>query len=507
MIRLHNTLGNTVQDFLPQQPDKVTLYTCGPTVYSELHVGNWLAYLRWDILVRTLQAEGYSVERVMNITDVGHLVSDADDGEDKMQKGARREGITAWDVAARYTESFMKGMEALGLVMPTYITKATEHIAEQIALVQTLEAKGHTYQTSDGIYFDTSTFAAYADFAQLDLSGLKEGARVTANDEKRHPSDFALWKFSPAGEQRDMEWWAPWKPSNAPDDGETHTIGEARAVQPLTQSTVAVRGSWGFPGWHLECSAMAMKYLGNTLDIHTGGIDHIPVHHTNEIAQSEAATGQPFAHYWLHANFLMVDGRKVSKSLENGHTLADLALHGFTPVDYRMFALQSHYRTETNFTWDNLASAKARLKHWQDAAVLRWQTHDTLVDDEQKSTNETTVDLLRSVQSAHDALRNDLNTPEALKSIEEAFALFTRSRYDTQQDAFGRVLDFVEQQLGIPLRALTPDIDDEAKQLLIERARAREQRDWQRSDQLRQSLASRGIAVRDDAIGQIWTYA
>lgn len=507
MICLHNTLGSTVQDFLPQQPDKVTLYTCGPTVYSELHVGNWLAYLRWDILVRTLQAEGYTVERVMNITDVGHLVSDADDGEDKMQKGARREGITAWDVAARYTESFMKGMEALGLVMPTYITKATEHIAEQIALVQTLEAKGHTYQTSDGIYFDTSTFATYADFAQLDLGGLKEGARVTTNDEKRHPSDFALWKFSPAGEQRDMEWWAPWKPSNAPDDGETHTIGEARAVQPLTQSTVAVRGSWGFPGWHLECSAMAMKYLGNTLDIHTGGIDHIPVHHTNEIAQSEAATGQPFAHYWLHANFLMVDGRKVSKSLENGHTLADLALHGFTPVDYRMFALQSHYRTETNFTWDNLASAKARLKHWQDAAVLRWQTHDTLVDDEQKSTNETTVDLLRSIQSAHDALRNDLNTPEALKSIEEAFALFTRSRYDTQQDAFGRVLDFVEQQLGIPLRALTPDIDDEAKQLLIERARAREQRDWQRSDQLRQSLAGRGIAVRDDAIGQIWTYA
>lgn len=473
MIRLHNTLGNADQDFTPQDDNRVTLYTCGPTVYGELHVGNWLAYIRWDILVRTLRHEGYEIERVMNITDVGHLVSDADEGEDKMQKGARREGVTAWDVAARYTDSFMQGMAALGLLTPEHITKATEHIPEQIALIQTLETKGYTYQTDDGIYFDTAKFPTYANFARLDLDHLQEGARVAANLEKRNPSDFALWKFSPTDEQRDMEWDSPW--------------------------------GIGFPGWHLECSAMAMKYLGETVDIHTGGIDHIPIHHTNEIAQSEAATGKPFARYWLHANFLMVDGRKVSKSLENGYTLADLAAKGYSPEDFRMFALQSHYRTESNFTWENLHGAHARLKHWQDAAVLRWQTLDTLVDDENKSTHEDTAELLGHLQSAQDALRSDLNTPEALKSIEEAFALFVRSRYDVQQDAFDRVLDFIEDVLGLPLRRLTPDIDDEAKLQLIERARARDAKDWHRSDVLRDMLASKGIIVRDDPLGQVWT--
>lgn len=473
MISLYNTLTHSLQDFSPQDPERATLYTCGPTVYGELHVGNWLAYIRWDILVRTLRTEGYAVERVMNITDVGHLVSDADEGEDKMQKGARREGITAWDVAARYTESFMKGMTDLGLVMPEHITKATDHIPEQIALVQTLEAKGYTYQTSDGIYFDTARFSTYAAFARLDLEGLRAGARVEANTEKRNPSDFALWKFSPAGERRDMEWDSPW--------------------------------GKGFPGWHLECSAMAMRYLGETLDIHTGGIDHIPVHHTNEIAQSEAATGKPFARYWLHANFLMVDGRKVSKSLENGYTLADLAAKGFTPADFRMFALQSHYRTESNFTWDNLQGAHARLKHWHDAAYLRWQTLDTLMDDEHKSGHEATAALLGHIQDATNAVRSDLNTPEALTSIEEAFALFTRQRYDIQQDAFDQVLDFVEYVLGLPLRDATPDISDNAKLLLVQRARAREDKDWQRSDSLRDELAALGIMVRDDPLGQVWT--
>lgn len=475
MIRLHNTLGNTDQDFMPQDPERVTLYTCGPTVYGELHVGNWLSYIRWDILVRTLLLEGYRVERVMNITDVGHLVSDADEGEDKMQKGARREGVTAWDIAARYTDSFMDGMSTLGLIMPEHITKATEHLPEQIDLIQRLEAKGHTYRTSDGIYFDTATFPSYSDFARLDLDNLQEGARVATNTEKHNPSDFALWKFSPASEQRDMEWDSPW--------------------------------GKGFPGWHLECSAMAMKYLGETIDIHTGGIDHIPIHHTNEIAQSEAATGKPFARFWLHASFLMVEGRKVSKSLENGYTLADLAEKGFSAADFRMFALQSHYRTESNFTWENLQAAHARLKHWQDAAVLRWQTLDTLVDDEHKSASEDTAELLAHIQSAQDALRADLNTPEALKSIEEAFAHFTRSRYDVQQDAFERVLDFVEDSLGVPLRAMTPDIDDGTKLLLVERSRARDARDWGRSDALRDELLSKGVAVRDDPLGQVWVRA
>lgn len=475
VLKLHNTLTGTVQDFLPQLPDKVTLYTCGPTVYSDLHVGNWIAYLRWDILVRALLAEGYKVDRVMNITDVGHLVSDADEGEDKMQKGARREGVSAWDVAARYTEGFMKGMNDLGLILPEHLPKATDHIPSQIALIQTLEDKGYTYPTSDGIYFDTSKFPTYANFAHLDMMHLRAGARVEYSEEKLNPTDFALWKFSPQDEKRDMEWESPW--------------------------------GIGFPGWHIECSAMAMQYLGPTLDIHTGGIDHIPVHHTNEIAQSEAATGKRFANFWLHANFLMVDGRKVSKSLENGYSLEDIAQKGFTLHDFRMFALQSHYRTESNFTWDNIQSAAQRLKHWKDAAYIRWQMNDTLVDDEKKSSNESTISLSGYLRAAQDALRDDLNTPEVLKNIDEALALLTKKHHDIQQDVFELVLDFIEEQLGLPIRSLTPDISEDAKMLLIERLRARESKNWSQADALRNKLLAMNITVRDEDDGQIWSRA
>ncbi|MBC7746928.1 cysteine--tRNA ligase [Pedobacter sp.] len=473
MIKLHNTLTGLAQDFIPQSPDSVSLYTCGPTVYNDLHVGNWIAYLRWDILVRALLAEDYTVDRVMNITDVGHLVSDADDGEDKMQKGAQREGVSAWDIAARYTDSFIKGMDELGLVSPQHLVKATDHIPQQIALIQKLEEKGYTYTIDDGVYFDTSKFPTYGDFAHLDMDNLRAGARIQFNQQKHSPTDFAVWKFSPVGEQRDMEWESPW--------------------------------GKGFPGWHVECSAMAIEYLGATLDIHTGGIDHIPVHHTNEIAQSEAATGVRFANYWLHANFLMADGQKVSKSLENGYTLDDISQKGYSPYDFRMFALQSHYRTESNFTWENLHGAAQRLKHWLDAANIRWQMHDTLVDDEDKSADESNVALLGHLQAAQDAVRDDLNTPEALKIIEEALALLTKERTDIQQGVFEKILDFIEEQCGLPIRTLTPDIDEDAKLLLIERMRAREAKNWIQSDSLRDKLLDRDISVRDDASGQIWS--
>ena len=291
-LKLHNTLTRQLEPFVPLSNDKVTLYTCGPTVYNYLHVGNWAAYIYWDVLVRTLTANDYTVERVMNITDVGHLTSDADEGEDKLEKGARREGKTAWQVAEFYAEDFMEGMNNLGLLLPTHLTKATEFIPQQLELVRILKEKGYTYQISDGIYFDTSKFTTYADFAKLDIAAQKAGARVTFNDEKRNASDFALWKFTPVNEKRDMEWATP-------DD---LVDGEPKN---------------GFPGWHLECSAMAMSILGPTIDIHTGGIDHIPVHHTNEIAQSESASGKPFAKYWLHNNHLKVEGTKISKSLGN----------------------------------------------------------------------------------------------------------------------------------------------------------------------------------------------
>lgn len=471
-MRLHNTLTGTVDEFIPQNSESVSLYTCGPTVYSEPLIGNWVAYLRWDLLVRTLRANNFTVKRVMNITDVGHLTSDADDGEDKMQKGARREGTTAWEIADRYTNRFLEGMTALNLLPPEILSKATEHIAEQIELIQRLEAGGHTYTISDGVYFDTATFPSYAEFAHLDLAAMRAGARVEFNTEKHNASDFALWKFSPADETRDMEWESPW--------------------------------GTGFPGWHIECSAMAINYLGDTLDIHTGGIDHIPVHHTNEIAQSEAATGKRFANYWLHANFLLSDGAKISKSLGNGYTLADLAEKGFTPLDFRMFVLQSHYRTESNFTWDNLAAAANRLQSWKAAASLRHQLHDMFTEDNDTDTNGI---VLAAKQAILEALNDDLGSPLALTHAERAFdAVLQANPATIRRDEFVELLQYLDDVLGLNLIGSTPDIGDDAKQLILERQQARDNKDWARSDELRKQLAETGIGLNDTSAGSRWYY-
>lgn len=477
-LQLHNTLTKKTESFTPQSDNTVKLYTCGPTVYDYLHVGNWAAYIYWDTLVRTLIADDYVVDRVMNITDVGHLVSDADDGEDKLEKGARREGKTAWDVASFYGDDFIKGMGRLNLVSPEHITKATDYIPQQIELVRTLKQKGFTYQIDDGIYFDTSKFPTYADFAGLDLAAQQAGARVTYNEEKKNASDFALWKFTPAGETRDMQWPTP------------ADVTDENAERP------------GFPGWHLECSAMAMSILGNTLDIHTGGIDHIPVHHTNEIAQSEAASGVPFSRFWLHNNHLKVEGTKISKSLGNGYTLDDLEKHGFTPIDYRLFVLQSHYRSEGNFTFENLESAKNRLRNWRSVAALRHQTHDTLTDDSEKQ-----ISLRATPHAVLEALNNDLNTPEALTIIDSAFAKLENINVtNIHQSALTQLLETIDQLLGLSLITSTPDITDEQKQLIIARQRARDSKDWQASDDIRDNLAKSGIAIRDTAHGPIWEY-
>ena len=481
-LKLHNTLTRQLEPFVPLSNDKVTLYTCGPTVYNYLHVGNWAAYIYWDVLVRTLTANDYTVERVMNITDVGHLTSDADEGEDKLEKGARREGKTAWQVAEFYAEDFMEGMNNLGLLLPTHLTKATEFIPQQLELVRILKEKGYTYQISDGIYFDTSKFTTYADFAKLDLAAQKAGARVTFNDEKRNASDFALWKFTPVNEKRDMEWATP-------DD---LVDGEPKN---------------GFPGWHLECSAMAMSILGPTIDIHTGGIDHIPVHHTNEIAQSESASGKPFAKYWLHNNHLKVEGTKISKSLGNGYTLEDLAKRGYGTMDYRMFVLQSQYSNEGNFTFDNLTAAKNRLHHWRNIAALRHQTHDTLVDDGKKSLSDKSISLVAASQAIIEALNNNLNTPEALRIVDQSFALFdNKSLHTIHQHGLTQVLETIDEVLGLQLMSSTPDIDDDSKQLIVRRQRARDEKDWVASDKLRDELLARGITVRDTSTGTIWEY-
>jgi len=468
MLQLHNTTSGKTEQFSPISDDTVTLYTCGPTVYSEPLIGNWVAYLRWDLLVRTLRANGYTVNRVMNITDVGHLTSDADEGEDKMEKGARREGISEWEVAERYTNSFLEGMTVLNLLPPEQLVKATEHIDIQIELIKQLEAKGFTYAIDDGVYFDTAKFPSYADFAHLDLAAQKAGARVDFNEAKRNSSDFVVWRLTPNGETRTMEWDSPW--------------------------------GRGIPGWHIECSAMAIKYLGETIDIHTGGIDHIPVHHTNEIAQSEAATGKRFANYWLHANFLLVNGTKISKSLENGYTLADLSEKGFTPLDFRMFVLQSHYRTESNFTWENLEAAANRLSRWKAIACLRHQTGTVNGDN-------TSSQLLAASHAALEALSNDLNSPLALTHYDKAFDELERTNKDMlDKSMIEQALIQIDDMLGLKLLDSTPDISDDLKQLVIERDRARELRDWERSDALRVQLAEAGVGVNDTASGTRWYY-
>ena len=511
-LKLHNTLTGNTDDFVSREPNKVSLYTCGPTVYDYLHVGNWAAYIYWDILVRVLAANDFAVDRVMNITDVGHLVSDADEGEDKLEKGAQREGKTAWEVADFYSQDFLKNSDRLGLVTPQHIAKATDFIPQQLDLVRTLKAKGFTYQIDDGIYFDTSKFPTYADFAHLNLEALQAGARVKFNPQKRNHSDFALWKFTPAGEKRDMEWQTPSDllearrvatSGAAPDSADATSGRESEA-----DSSTGPASVMGFPGWHLECSAMAMSILGETLDIHTGGIDHIPVHHTNEIAQSEAATGKRFSNYWLHNNHIKVDGTKISKSLGNGYTLDDLEKKGFMPQDYRMFVLQSHYRTEGNFTFDNLTAAKNRLHNWRNSAALRHQIHDTLHDDDNRGVDDKAVSLYATSRALVEALSNDLGTPEALMIIDEAFSRLASAKLESiHRHALVELLETIDDTLGLQLLDNSPDISDDAKRLIIKRTQARNNKDWSQSDIIRDELLDQGIIIRDTLGGSVWEYA
>jgi cysteinyl-tRNA synthetase len=520
-LKLHNTLTKKTETFTPMTEGRVSLYTCGPTVYNRLHVGNWTAYIYWDILVRTLIADGYKVERVMNITDVGHLVSDADEGEDKLEKGARREGKSAWEIAKFYSDDFLAGMKKLNLITPEHITPATEYIPQQLDLIRTLKKKGYTYQISDGIYFDTSKFPTYANFAGLDLAAQRAGARVEYNTEKRHPSDFALWKFTPAGTKRDMEWETPADlldqemPSRVatlahehlqPASESAHARSQARreAIHEESGKNDEHSGIMGFPGWHLECSAMAMDILGPTIDIHTGGIDHIPVHHTNEIAQSEAASSQQFAHYWVHNNHLKVNGTKISKSLDNGYTLDDLAEKGFDPLDFRMFVLQGQYSNEGNFTFGNLTAAKNRRHHWRNMAALRHKTYDTLENDDEKA-----VVLVAARGAMLEALNDNLNSPEALRVVDEAFSRIDgKPLREIRQHGLNQLIDAIDELLGLELARTTPDISDHAKELIVERQRARDEKDWVASDQLRNQLVSEyNITVRDTTHGSIWEYA
>ncbi len=460
MIKLHNTATRQIEEITNKE---IGLYTCGPTVYNYPQIGNWATFIRWDILVRVLQASGQKVNWVMNITDVGHLTSDADTGEDKLEKGARREGKTAWEVADFYTKDFVKSLHDLNILMPTKLVKATDHIQEQIDLIKKLEKKGFSYVIDDGVYFDTSKLGDYGKLAQLKLDDLREGARVEVNSQKRNPTDFALWKFSPKNSQRDMEWDSPW--------------------------------GKGFPGWHLECSAMAMKYLGETIDIHAGGIDHIPVHHTNEIAQSEAATDKPFVKVWVHGNFITVDGAKLSKSLGNSYTLHDIVAKNYDPLALRLLFLQGHYRHETNFTWESLDAATNRLNSLRAMADLRWQIVPKTDAD---------IDFEQIKKQVLEALQNDLDTPKALAILSQAEQKINETLVDNKNsDDFVDFLAFIDQIFGLKLLD-SQDITKDQKTLINQRQKAREDKNFTKADNLRDELALQNILLRDTQHGSIW---
>ncbi len=466
-MRIYNTLSRAIDELQPIVPSHVGLYACGPTVYDYAHIGHARKYTMDDVLVRTLKHVGFEVKHVMNITDVGHLTSDEDTGEDKMEKGAKKYGKSVWEVAKTFEDFFWKTIDGMGLSRPDVSCKATDHINEQIDLIKRLEEKGFTYTTADGVYFDTSKFPTYGELAHLDIEKLKAGARVEMVPGKKNPTDFALWKFSPAGEKRQMEWDSPW--------------------------------GKGFPGWHIECSAMSIKYLGEQFDIHTGGIDHIPVHHTNEIAQAEAATGKhPFVKIWVHHNFLRVNGEKMSKSLNNFYTLDDVVAKQYSPMALKLFFLSAHYRSEINFTWEQMdASQKAYDRLIAALSVAKKE------DDR----NVLSPDKLEKINAYRKEffgfMENDLHTPEALALLWEVLKSNVPGR-----DKYDLIVEF-DTVLGLQLtkqieayEKSSDVIPSGVAQLMEMRQKARDTRDFAKADELRDEIAKFGWTVEDTSQGQ-----
>jgi len=442
-MKIYNTKTRQKEEFKPISENEVGIYSCGPTVYSSPHIGNMYAYVCWDVLVRTFKYLGYKVNNVINITDVGHLTSDADSGEDKMEKGSKKEGLTVWEIAKKYENEFLENLKELNIEMPWKMPRATDHIQEQIDLIKKIENNGFTYKTSDGIYFDTSKFADYGKFANLNLEKLKEGARVEINEEKKNPSDFALWKFSPTDEKRQMEWKSPW--------------------------------GMGFPGWHIECTAMSTKYLGETFDIHTGGEDHIPVHHTNEIAQGYGAFGHNTAHYWMHNAFITFKGEKISKSTGGLFTVFDLKEMGYEPLAYRYMILNSHYRNGIEFSIENLKTAEMALNKLRSYKV-------------ESSSNINQIFRQEFIE----LISNDLAMPEVMALVWKV------AKSDLKPDEkWATLLDF-DRVLGLDLdKEIRKDIPKEVLDLAEERKNARVNKNWTESDRLREEIKKLGFLVED----------
>lgn len=453
-IKLFNTLSRKKEAFRPIRKGAVGMYTCGPTVYQYAHIGNMRAYVMADVLKRTLKYAGVKVNHVINITDVGHLTSDADEGEDKMEAEARREQKSAQDIAQFYTTAFFDDLKILNIITKGIkFPRASKHIKEQIRLIKILKKKGFAYRTSDGIYFDTSKFKNYGKLARLNLKGLREGARIGIHVEKKNVSDFALWKFSPKESVRQQEWKSPW--------------------------------GVGFPGWHIECSAMSMKYLGKHFDIHTSGIDHIPVHHTNEIAQSESVTGKKFVNYWIHNEFVSMEGEKMAKSLGNIFTLADLGKKGVSPATYRYWLLTAHYRSPIAFSLEAV--------HGAGVALLR--IISTIAGAPSGGRP-----VKRIMKKFTEYISNDLDTPRAVALIWEVL----KDEKISPQDKRATIFEF-DNVLGLDMKGLVKNtkkiarviVPENIEQLLRERENARNKKDWATADKLRGAIHALGYEIKD----------
>ena len=459
-MKLYNTLTREKEPFAPMEKNTVRMYSCGPTVYNFAHIGNLRTYIFMDMLRRVLKEEGYKIKGVMNITDVGHLLSDADEGEDKMEKAARERQKTPAELADFYTAVFFEDLKKLNIGKPELIAKATDHIPEMISFVEGLIEKGYAYRTSDAVYFDIERFPQYGALSRADIEEQLAGARVDVNDEKHHPADFALWKDAP--KEHIMKWESPW--------------------------------GLGFPGWHIECSAMGRKYLGDRFDIHTGGVDHIPIHHENEIAQSQALTGIQPAAFWMHGEFMLVDGGKMSKKLGNTYTVAQLEEMGYPPMVFRFFCLNAHYRKKLNFTFEALSAARTSYERLLDVLYRH-----------KVSTVKTPVETIAKYMDEFKfAISDDINIPMALG------VLFTMIKEEKSVDIYRAALE-MDKVFGLSLNAAAPapekveqretSLTEEVKVLLEKRKAARTGKDYALSDVLRDELAALGYAVKDTKEG------
>jgi cysteinyl-tRNA synthetase len=466
-MKIYNTLTRKTEEFVPLDGREVGLYTCGPTVYNYAHIGNLRTYVFEDVLRRALKYLGYRVKQVMNITDVGHLTDDADEGEDKMTKSAREKKRSVWEIAEFYTDAFFEDTDKLNIERPEIACRATEHIVEMIELVKTLEKKGYTYEAGGNIYFDISRVDDYGKLALLDRQELMAGARVDVDRDKKNPHDFALWFTRSKFEHQAMLWDSPW--------------------------------GRGYPGWHVECSAMSMKYLGEQFDIHCGGIDHIPVHHTNEIAQSEAATGKKWVNYWMHAEFLLMRQGKMAKSAGNFVTLASLEEEGYHPLDYRYFCLGAHYRSQLQFSLEGLDAARNARENLNNRVA---ELADRLGGPEAAE-----VDSENGAESYLEAfdehIGSDLNMPQALADL---WGLVKDSKVP-DEDKYAAVLR-MDRILGLNLdeaaKGSEEPLDEESLELIRRRESARKEKDFRKADEIRDILVDKGIRLKDTPDGTEW---